>query len=64
MMRNPKHLRERGRDCLNIAKGVRGADRDILEDIAFEIDATAASIEAERRRRPLAWWQLSTHSCR
>jgi hypothetical protein len=51
MMRSPKHLRERGRDCLNLSKSARtSADRTILEDIAAELIATAASIEGERRR--------------
>jgi len=51
MMRSQKHLRERGRDCLNLSKSVRtDADRCMLEDIAAEMIATAAAIENEKRR--------------
>lgn len=51
MMRSPKHLRERARDCLNISKGVRaGDDRGLLEDIAAELNAAAARIEGEKGR--------------
>ena len=51
MMRSPKHLRERARDCLNISKSARlSADRSLLEDIAAELTAAAARIDADRRR--------------
>jgi hypothetical protein len=51
MMRSPKHLRERGRDCLNLSKSARNeADRSMLEEIAAEMSATAAIIESEKRR--------------
>ena len=50
MMRDPRHLRERGRDCLNISKSARtSADRSMLEDIAAEMSVTAARIEGKRR---------------
>jgi hypothetical protein len=49
MMRNPKHLRERAQDCLNISKGIRTCtDRTMLEDIAAEMNATAAAIEDDK----------------
>lgn len=49
MMRNPKHLRERARDCLNLSKSAGSdADRTILEDIAAEMNATAKTIQAAR----------------
>jgi hypothetical protein len=52
MMRSPKHLRERARDCLNISKSARlSVDRSLLEDIAAEMTATAARIEADKDRR-------------
>ena len=51
MMRSPKHLRERGRDCLNLSKSARtDTDRSMLEDIAAEMSATAARMESENRR--------------
>ena len=50
MMRSPKHLRDRARDCLNVSKGARtDADKTMLEDIAAEMNATAARIESEKR---------------
>ena len=50
MMRSPKHLRDRARDCLNLAKSARTkVDKSILEDIAAEMNARAAAIEGERR---------------
>lgn len=53
MMRSPKHLRERARDCLNLSKSARtDADKSILEDIAAEMNATAARIEGDCRRSP------------
>ena len=55
MMRNPKHLRERAHDCLNICHSVRtDVDRNLLEEIAAEMNATAARIEADKDRRPSA----------
>jgi hypothetical protein len=55
MMTCPKHLRERARDCLNISKSSRTVeDRSLLEDIAAEMNATAARIEAGEDRRPAA----------
>lgn len=49
MMRNPQHLRQRARDCLNLSKSASSAaDRTMLEDIAAEMHATAASIEAHK----------------
>lgn len=49
MMRNPKHLRDRAKDCLNLSKSVPSdTDRTILEDIAAEMNATARVIQAER----------------
>lgn len=49
MLRSPKHLRERARDCLNLSKGARtDADRTMLEDIAAEMSTSADRIEAER----------------
>lgn len=49
MMRSPKHLRERARDCLNLSKSVRtGSDRSLLEDIAAEMNATAGRLEAQK----------------
>lgn len=51
VMRSPKHLRERARDCLNLSKGVRtSADRTLLEDIAAEMIVTAARIEFDQAR--------------
>jgi len=51
MLRSPKHLRERGRDCLNLSKSAgTDTDRSMLEDIAAEMIATAARIEGEKRR--------------
>ena len=62
MMRSPEHLRSRAQDCLNLSKGVRtDVDRTILEDIAFELNAAAARIEAEQSRSLAASRQLSTH---
>ena len=53
MMRSPKHLRQRARDCLNLSKSApTRADRSILEDIAAEMNATAARIEGDYRRSP------------
>jgi hypothetical protein len=52
MMRSPKHLRERARDCLNISKSVStSAERSLLEDIAAEMNATAARIDADKDDR-------------
>jgi hypothetical protein len=52
MMRSPKHLRERARDCLNISKSVgTSAERSLLEDIAAEMNATAARIDADKDDR-------------
>jgi hypothetical protein len=49
MMRSPKHLRERARDCLSLSKSARCAvDKSVLEDIAAEMDAAAAMIEGEK----------------
>ena len=54
MMRSPKHLRERARDCLNVSKSnLSDTDKSILEDIAAEMNATAARIEGEYRLSPL-----------
>lgn len=51
MMRNPKHLRNRARDCLNLSKAARTAvDKSILEDIAAEMHATAVRLEGENPR--------------
>ena len=51
MMRSPKHLRERARDCLNSSKSVRtDADRTVLEDSAAEMIITAARIEGNQTR--------------
>jgi len=51
-MRSPKHLRVRARDCLNIAKSAgTQVDKTILEDMAVEMNATAAAIEGEMRRK-------------
>ena len=55
MMRDPKHLRERGRDCLNLSKSLRNdAERSILEDIAAEMSAAAARLEDEKGRNASA----------
>jgi hypothetical protein len=49
MMRSPKHLRDRARDCLNLSKSAQSnVDRTMLEDIAAEMNATAKAIHAER----------------
>ena len=53
MMRDPKHLRERARDCLNLSKGARSeTDRTMLEDIAAEMSSTAARMELSKSRDP------------
>ena len=45
-MTTAKHLRDRAKDCLNLAKGARGqADRIMLEEIAEEFNAEALKVE-------------------
>ena len=49
MLRSPKHLRDRARDCLNLSKSARNeVDASILQDIAAELNATADRVEGER----------------
>lgn len=48
MPNDSQRLRDRARDCLNVAKGAKHqADRTILEDMAAELEAEADKIDAE-----------------
>lgn len=45
-----QRFRDRGRDCLNLAKGARHrVDRIMLEEIGAELEAEAKVIDAEER---------------
>ena len=49
MLRSPKHLRDRARDCLNLSKSAHtDVDQSMLEEIAAELNATADRVEGER----------------
>jgi hypothetical protein len=46
-----QRLRERARDCLNLAKGARHeVDRIMLEEIAAELEMEAKRVPAEEHR--------------
>ena len=46
MLRDPQHLRDRARDCRNLAKSAgNNVDAALLEEIAEEFDAEAKTLE-------------------
>jgi len=49
-----QRFRDRARDCLNIAKSTRNqADKEMLEDMAAELQAEAKRIDAQDLLPPM-----------